>query len=84
MQSRNSYDLSVYSEELPILCGFVPDAPAAPVTSIENDQAVVTWTAPYDNGTPITSYTITVRDSTDQYIVELTDCDGSDSQIVSD
>ena len=39
-----------------------PDAPAAPlVAATSNDSLVVDWEAPYDNGSPITGYRVTVQ-----------------------
>ena len=37
----------------------VPDAPAAPTATPGNASASVSWTAPADNGSPITGYTVT-------------------------
>jgi hypothetical protein len=74
--------LSAYSSELVILCAFVPEKPTAPVTSIVADNAVVTWSAPLDNGSEITSYTVTIRSSVDTYLEETVNCDGQTSSIV--
>ena len=59
--------MSDYSPEIEILCAFVPEQPAAPTTVVEADEAVINWSAPFNNGTPITSFTITIRDSIDNY-----------------
>jgi hypothetical protein len=57
--------------------------PNPPTTTISNRwNVVIDWVAPYDGGTPITSYTIEIR-TTDQQVfdVDSFDCDGSDSAI---
>lgn len=66
-----------------ILCAYIPDIPVAPITTISTNTIVITWVAPADNGTPITSYNVKIRDSSSDYVNELTACDGSDSAIVS-
>lgn len=77
VQARNEFGLSAYSSEILILCAFVPEQPAAPTTDVEGNEAVIEWTAPYDNGTPITSYTVVIRDSLNSYREETANCDGS-------
>lgn len=37
----------------------VPDAPAAPTAQRFDSAALVSWTAPFDGGSPITGYTVT-------------------------
>ena len=43
----------------------VPDAPTGVAATAGNSSASVTWTAPSDEGSPITGYTVTATDSTD-------------------
>jgi len=48
-------------------------------------SVVIEWTAPYDGGSPITSYTIEIRTSdVDVYAVDAVNCDGSDSTILAE
>jgi hypothetical protein len=63
----------------------VPDKPTAPVTVQSGPNMIVTWSAPYNGGTPITAYKITFEasDST-TYSQETEFCDGSDSTIIDD
>jgi hypothetical protein len=83
IQTRNSYGLSAYSTEVSILCATVPSIPATPTTTVLGDQVVINWNAPSDNGTPITSYTITFRKSDNTYTAELTNCNGAHASIVA-
>lgn len=44
-----------------------------------------TWDAPYDGGSPLTSYTILILESDGvTYTEELTECDGTDATILAD
>jgi hypothetical protein len=43
---------------------------------------VITWTNPFENGSPLTKYTIQIKDSVGNFITELNDCDGSDSIVL--
>jgi len=46
---------------------------------------VIDWNAPYNGGTPITSYTIEIRTSdVTVFSVDSTDCDGNDATILND
>jgi hypothetical protein len=63
-----------------ILAAQIPDIPAAPTTSISDRWSVVIdWSAPYNGGTPIISYTVEIRTSdVTVYRVDSTDCNGND------
>lgn len=69
VQSRNSFGLSGYSDELTILCAEEPAQPAAPVTQTVDATVVISWLAPLNNGSPITGYTISLRQSDLNYSV---------------
>jgi hypothetical protein len=74
------------SEEIAILAAQIPDIPNAPTTTIlDRWSVVIDWTAPYNGGTPITSYTIEIR-TTDisVFTVDSVDCDGADATILSE
>jgi hypothetical protein len=63
-----------------ILASQVPAQPDAPVTTWSPDDVIFTWTAPDDGGSPITGYTVSIKQSDDStYSVDLTDCDVSAS-----
>ena len=53
--SRSSVGLSAPGE-IAIICAQIPDVPDAPTTTVDGSNLVVTWIAPYDGSTPITSY----------------------------
>lgn len=59
-----------------------PEKPEAPITVWTHDFVTVYWTAPHDNGAPITSYTIYLRTADLSYVTELSGCDGSLEAIV--
>jgi len=59
----------------------VPSKPDAPLTTIQNATVVVTWAAPNNQGSPITSYLVTFQSTSGSYLTELTNCDGSSTTI---
>lgn len=63
VEARNQYDYSEYSETLVLLCAFIPGVPNLVQTTIESNSVVtVTWNLATDNGSPITSYKIYIRE----------------------
>jgi hypothetical protein len=83
VQSRNSYGLSAYSAALQLVSGFKPSVPAAPTTSVITNNVILTWVAPNNNGAPITSYRISIKQADGTYSEDLTNCDGLDSDFVT-
>jgi hypothetical protein len=83
VQSRNSYGLSSYSNAASILCAFVPDTPVAPSSTVLGSNAIISWTVPANNGSPITTYTVTIRNSANSYITDLNNCNGGQAEIVA-
>ncbi len=83
VEARNALGYSDFSSEVVIRAAAKPDTPAVPVTTVvSNTDAVITWVAPFNGGSPITSYTILIRQSDDvSYSTELTSCDGSSSSV---
>ena len=63
----------------------VPDKPNAPTTTFSNTETVlIDWTAPFDQGSPITGYRIYIRESDEiAFSLELHDCDGGDATITA-
>lgn len=62
VKARNSVGLSELSEEIAILAAQIPDMTNPPTTTISGRwNVVIDWDAPYNGGTPITSYTIEIR-----------------------
>lgn len=47
-------------------------------------DARICWTAPYDSGSPITSYRIYFKTADNSYSEELNACNGADAQVISD
>lgn len=65
VQARNVYGYSFgTTNEVSILAAQIPDIPLAPVTSFiaNTDTVRVTWVAPDNGGSPITSYTVYFAD----------------------
>jgi hypothetical protein len=60
IQARNAYGYSDYSSPLVILSAFVPEKPVAPTSAISTNTAVLSWVAPFDNGSQITKYTVSI------------------------
>lgn len=83
VESRNEYGFSLTSEPISILCATNPAIPVAPTSTVVNDEVVIDWTAPSDQGTPILGYNVYFRKSDNTYETELVDCDGSVEQIVT-
>lgn len=61
VQARNSHGLSTFSTELSLLCAYIPDQPLAPVSSVIADNVQISWTAPDQNGSPLTAYRILIQ-----------------------
>ncbi len=83
VQALNSEGLSSASTPVSILAAETPATPAMPTTVIVGSNINVSWVAPNSNGSPITAYIITFRDSTGNYHPLLDDCNGSSPQVVS-
>lgn len=66
-----------------ILAAQVPAQPEPPVTTFDSDNMIISWVAPDDGGSIITSYTIFVRTSDDSvFLTELVNCDGTNQAII--
>jgi hypothetical protein len=61
VEARNSYGYSVISDNIKLLCAFIPEPPASVTTSNLNDQIVVAWVEPVTNGSPITAYKVFIQ-----------------------
>jgi hypothetical protein len=83
VKSRNSYGYSVYSNEVSFTSGMIPNQPQAPSTTVSNENVVVSWIAPADNGSPITGYKLLfIKSDGLSYEESTTGCDGSNPTIV--
>lgn len=56
VQSRSAFGLSAFSATTSILAARQPDIPLAPITTFLSTSVSVTWTAPYNGGSPVTGY----------------------------
>jgi hypothetical protein len=61
-RAKNVYGFSAFSEELTLLCAFVPEPPLTVTTANSNEKVVVSWDEPIANGSPITSYQVFVAE----------------------
>ena len=55
----------------------------APSTAISGTNALITWTAPDDNGSTITAYEVVLMTSLATFVEETVYCDGTQSAIVA-
>jgi hypothetical protein len=83
VQARNTVGYGELSAEHSILAAQLPDQPSAPTTAIDGDNVVITWALTDYRGSPITSYTIKIRESDELTFTEtLPTCDGTQATIV--
>ena len=62
IRGRNTVGFSDFTNPISVIASGKPSKPNTPVTTqVSNTQVVITWQAPTDNGSVITSYSITVR-----------------------
>jgi hypothetical protein len=79
VEARNLVGHSVESSSISIRAAGVPYTPAAPTTTQNGVNVDIAWTAPFDGGSALTTYTITIRQSDGStFTVDSTNCDGSD------
>jgi hypothetical protein len=83
VKARNSYGFSDYTETLTILCADEPVTPDAPTSRRENDNIIIEWTEPFNNGAALQSYTVYIGKSDLTFTLETNNCDGSDSTIMT-
>jgi cellulose 1,4-beta-cellobiosidase len=67
-----------------ILAAQEPAQPLAPITTFQRETVLIEWVAPNDLGSPITAYNIYIKKSDGTFSLELNDCDGTDTTIISD
>lgn len=61
--ARNLVGNSAFSNEVIIRAAKVPDTPTNVVTSVNLTSILVTWTLPYNGGSPIIGYSVMIRTS---------------------
>jgi hypothetical protein len=60
VQTRTAYGYSEDSAELYVKAARIPDVPSNVSTSQLGSSVVISWTAPYNGGSSITSYEIQI------------------------
>jgi hypothetical protein len=61
-----------------ILAAQAPARPAAPQTVFQPDSVTITWKTPNDGGSPITGFTVSIRESDgESFTVDAAYCDVS-------
>lgn len=87
VNARNVYGYSaLYSNTVTILAAQVPAQPIAPVTTWHGDgfdYVVITWTAPDDGGSPITGYTVKIKQKDETFSSDLVNCDMTSSTLTT-
>ena len=84
VRARSSFGYSDLSQKVSVLAAEAPAQPDSPTTTISGDTVEITWLTPVTNGSPITSYRVTLRQSDGVTFTEdIANCDGSLSAIVS-
>jgi hypothetical protein len=58
VQSRNAVGLGLVSNQVTVIAARTADTPLPPLTVINGNNVVISWSEPFNGGTPITSYTI--------------------------
>lgn len=60
----------------------MPNQPLAPLTSIVDSAVIVSWKSPYNGGSIITDYVVTIRHADSTSFSTISDCDGSSQEAV--
>ena len=67
-----------------LLAAFKPEAPDTVTTSVAGNLAIISWSEPVTNGSPITSYSVFVKKHAEEtYIQESVNCQGSSAFTVT-
>jgi hypothetical protein len=78
--ARNSVYWGVPSAILKVVAAQAPYTPIAPVTSLNGNNVVVTWTAPRNGGFEINGYRVyLLKNDGVTYAMDFTNCDGSNA-----
>jgi hypothetical protein len=63
VEAQNAYSYSEVSNLLTVLAATIPLQVDEPTTSVSAGDIIVTWTAPYNSGSPITAYKVMFKHS---------------------
>lgn len=58
--STNVFGTSSDSTVFESLCAWVPFKPAKPTTNVIGNKVQITWTAPFENGSPLVKYSLLI------------------------
>jgi hypothetical protein len=83
VEARNEFGYSQPSDFVSILCATMPARPAKPTSTVFENQVLIDWSAPSDQGTPIQGYNIYFKKSDGTFATELGDCDGSSEAVIA-
>lgn len=84
VEARNSYSYSAVSNEIELLCAFVPEPPTTVTTTNLNELVVFDWNEPVPNGSPITGYKVFIRESDGTtFTEENVQCIGNDATVMA-
>jgi hypothetical protein len=85
VQARNTVGYSDFSEEFTIRAAEIPTYPSSVATTLDivNEMIDVSWSAPYNGGSEILSYTIVLIERDGSTYYETAECDGTDATIIS-
>ncbi len=75
----------MFSSQIIIRAAKVPDSPSnvATVLDISTERVTVSWTAPYDGGSTILSYTVVLMRSDGVTFSEMAECDGKTTAVIA-
>ncbi len=83
VRARNSYGWGDYSSVATISATDKPATMSAVTVALSNTDVRISWSAPSSNSDTITKYKILILQSDGTYSEDTTDCDGTDSTIIS-
>ena len=82
VSAHNAHGWGPTSAEKVIVAASTPDAPTAPVTSIENIYVKIDWNTPASNSAPIDGYYVHIAKSDGVFVHETVYCNGFTSSAV--
>lgn len=77
------FGYSDYSNVVTILCAQAPSKPAAPITHLSGTKVIVTWQQPLDQGSPLTKYSVYLKQNDGVMTLALGDCDPLSSLLLT-
>lgn len=83
LRAKNKWGFGGFSATAEITASSTPGTAAAPTTAISGSNVKITWVAPLDYGSVITSYQITVADAASAFHEETVNCNGADASIIA-